>query len=83
MPKACPYITDIAASCLAGFVFPAVVHDFFHIRLRPLGELAYEGEERFACLGEAVFDFRRNFGLDFAADETVGFEGAEGGREHA
>ena len=76
MPKASPYVADIAVSCLAGFVFPAVVHDFFHIRVGPLGELPYEGEERLACLGEAVFDFRRDYGIDLAADETVGFEGA-------
>lgn len=55
----------------------AVGHDFRHVLLRPFGQLHYERNQRPARVGQRVFDFRRNLGIDLAVDESVGLEGLE------
>ena len=55
----------------------AVGHDFRHVLLRPFGQLHYKRNQRPARIGQRVFDFWRNLGIDLAVDEGVGLEGLE------
>ena len=70
-----------AASILA-VILLAVRHDVVQVVVGPIDELAHQGQERAAALGESVFDTRRHLGIDGAAHQTVGLQTAQGLREH-